>query len=397
MASGRILFSRRRVHVGPRRIRRECLSPRGHQGARLVDLARLRGHHRLLSDSRAGPPGSGRGHRSSRLASSDRGWCRAAGAWRGGDGARRWPLAAPCRVCLHGARLCHDVGDRPQRDDRAVVRKVPGPGGRDGAHGASVGAMVVVPLVALSIACRGFAATTTGAAAIATITLVPLALVVLRYRGPAELGLGRDGETSPDARTGGGAAVTPAWTRAQSLRSLALWSVAVAFALGLTAQVSFFTHQVKLAEPVLGATGAGWLVGVTGLAGFLGRLLLAWVADRIALRGYAAAIFATQALALVLIAITPGAPVLVGMTFIYGFCLGQITTLSPIIVRREFGAASFGTVYGVAGTVIQLSSAFGPALYGIARDLFGSYPPVLAIAAGFELAALAMVLVGSRR
>ena len=114
-------------------------------------------------------------------------------------------------------------------------------------------------------------------------------------------------------------------------------------------------------------------------------------------RCYAAAIFATQALALVLIVIAPGAPVLVGMTFVYGFCLGQITTLSPIIVRREFGAASFGTVYGVAGTIIQLSSAFGPALYGVARDLLGSYPPVLLIAAGFELAALAVILAGGRR
>jgi MFS family permease len=258
--------------------------------------------------------------------------------------------------------------------------------------GASVGAMVVVPLVALSIARHGFSATTTGAAALAAIALVPLALVVLRYRGPAELGLGREGV--PSAAAGAGAAAVPAWTRAEALRSVALWSVAVGFALGLTAQVGFFTHQVKLAEPVLGATGAGWLVGVTGLAGLLGRLLLAWVADRIELRRYAAAIFATQALALVLIAMAPGAPVLVGMTFVYGFCLGQITTLSPIIVRREFGLASFGTVYGVAGTVIQLSSAFGPALYGVARDLFGGYPPVLAFAAGFELAALAVVLAG---
>jgi MFS family permease len=263
--------------------------------------------------------------------------------------------------------------------------------------GASVGAMVVVPLVVLSIARQGFSATTRGAAAIAALTLVPLALVVLRYRGPAELGLGRDGAASPEAGAGSGIAATPAWTRAQALGSLALWSVAVGFALGLTAQVGFFTHQVTLAEPVLGATGAGWLVGVTGLAGLLGRLLLAWVADRIELRGYAAAILATQAVALVLIALVPGAPVLVGMTFVYGFCLGQITTLSPIIVRREFGAASFGTVYGVAGTVIQLSSAFGPALYGVARDLLGSYPPVLAIAAGLELAALAVVLAGRRR
>jgi MFS family permease len=262
--------------------------------------------------------------------------------------------------------------------------------------GASVGAMVVVPLVALSIARHGFSATTTGAAAIAALTLVPLALVVLRYRGPAELGLGRDGTASPEVGAGAQAAA-PAWTRGQALQSLALWSVAVGFALGLMAQVGFFTHQVKLAEPVLGATGAAWLVGVTGLAGLLGRLLLAWIADRIELRRYAAAILATQALALVLIAITPGAPVLVGMTFVYGFCLGQITTLSPIIVRREFGAAAFGTVYGVAGTVIQLSSAFGPALYGVARDLLGSYPPVLAIAAGLEVAALAVILAGGRR
>jgi cyanate permease len=148
---------------------------------------------------------------------------------------------------------------------------------------------------------------------------------------------------------------------------------------------------------VLGATGAGWLVGVTGLAGLLGRLLLAWVADRIELRYYAAADLRHPGAGPVLIVIAPGTPVLVGMTFVYGFCLGQITTLSPIIVRREFGAASFGTVYGVAGTVIQLSSGFGPALYGVARDLLGSYPPVLTIAAGFELAALAVILAGGRR
>jgi hypothetical protein len=43
-----------------------------------------------------------------------------------------------------------------------------------------------------------------------------------------------------------------------------------------------------------------------------------------------------------------------------------------------------------------MSSAFGPALYGVARDLLGSYPPVLTIAAGLELAALAVVLAGRR-
>ena len=85
------------------------------------------------------------------------------------------------------------------------------------------------------------------------------------------------------------------------------------------------------------------------------------------------------------------------MSLLYGFCLGQITTLSPIVVRREFGAESFGTVYGIAGTVIQVASAFGPALYGVARDALGGYPPVLGMAAGLELAALVVVLAGRPR
>ena len=263
--------------------------------------------------------------------------------------------------------------------------------------GASAGARGVVPLLTLSIARYGFAVTTAGAAVVTAATLVPLGLIVLRYRGPAELGLGRDGAERPHAHEEPARAPTQAWTRAGALRSPAIWSVAIGFAFGLTAQVGFFTHQVKLAEPVLGGTGAGWLVGATGLAGLLGRLLLAWIADRIELRRYTGVILATQAAALVVMAYAPTGPVLIVMSMVYGFCLGQITTLSPIVVRREFGAEAFGTVYGVAGTVIQFSSAFGPALYGVARDALGSYPPVMVIAAGFELIALAVILAGRPR
>ena len=262
--------------------------------------------------------------------------------------------------------------------------------------GASTGAMVVVPLLSLSIARHGFANTTAGAGAVAIAMLVPLALVVLRHRRPADIGLGRDG-AAPAAGGDGDRPRAETWSRARAMRSPALWTVAIGFALGLTAQVGFFTHQVTLAEPVLGATGAGWLLGGTGLGGLLGRLLLAWIADRIDLRAYTAAILGTQALALGSIALVPGVPVLVGMSLLYGFCLGQITTLSPIVVRREFGAESFGTVYSIAGTVIQVASAFGPALYGVARDALGGYPPVLGMAAGLELAALVVVLAGRPR
>ena len=263
--------------------------------------------------------------------------------------------------------------------------------------GASIGAMVVVPLLLLAIAQWGFARTALGGAALTLAVLLPLSLVVLRHRGPRELGLAPDGDALAPAAAKAAVPSVPAWTRAEAMASPALWTAAIGFALGLVVQVGFLTHHVKLAEPVLGAVGAGWLVSATGLAGFIGRLLLARLADRVALRRYTAGVLAAQASALALIALVPGAAVLIGASLAYGFCLGQITTLSPIIVRREFGAASFGTIYGTVGGVIQLSSAFGPGLFGLLRDAFGDYHPVLGIAAGFELAAMLVVLAGRAR
>ena len=71
---------------------------------------------------------------------------------------------------------------------------------------------------------------------------------------------------------------------------------------------------------------------------------------------------------------------LIAASLVYGYGIGHVTTLGPVVVRREFGAAAFGATYGAAATVIQLTSAFGPALFGFLRDSFGGYGPGLMIA-----------------
>ncbi len=261
--------------------------------------------------------------------------------------------------------------------------------------GASFGAMVIVPLTVMAIARFGFGPAMLGAGGLIAAIMLPLAIVILRYRGPAELGLAPDGA---QAQTDRSIAVPVAhWTRASAIRTVALWTLAIGFALGLTVQIGFLTHHLKLAEPVLGTVGAAWLVSATGLTGLIGRFVLATIADRVNVRLWSVVIFAVQTFALGLMAAVPDPVVLIGTSLLYGFCLGQITTLSPIVVRREFGAASYGAIYSVAATIIQLSSAFGPALYGGLRDAFGGYGAVLAIAAGFEAAAMLTVLAGALR
>jgi hypothetical protein len=223
--------------------------------------------------------------------------------------------------------------------------------------------------------------------------LLPLIARVLRFRGPAQLGLARDGDA------GAGAMATAPAPRplAQDGRpTVLLWSAAAAFALGLMVQIGFVTHHVLLAEPLLGTTGAGLLVSATGGAALIGRLILASIVDRINVRSLAGLAMIGQTLALLGMALWPGVPMLVAASLLYGYGIGHVTTLAPVVVRREFGAAAFGATYGSAATLIQFTSALGPALLGLLRDAFGGYRPGLALAAVLTAIASLVLLLGGR-
>jgi predicted MFS family arabinose efflux permease len=259
--------------------------------------------------------------------------------------------------------------------------------------GASVGAILGVPVLLFAIGhlglAHGLAVVGAGAAAI----LLPLIGRVLRFRRPEEMGLQRDGRT---IRAEAAVAVAAPPIATSDNRPVLLWSAAVAFALGLAMQIGFITHHVTLAEPLLGTAGAGLLVSATGGSAFIGRLILARIVDGVAVRQLACMVMIAQAAALLSLSLWPTAPVLVAASLVYGYGIGHITTLGPIVVRREFGAAAFGATYGVAASVIQLTSAFGPAAIGVLRDSFGGYRPGLAIAAAVTLMACAILFIGGR-
>jgi MFS family permease len=259
--------------------------------------------------------------------------------------------------------------------------------------GASVGAIVGVPVLLFAIRRFGLSEGLAIAGAAAALVLLPLIARVLRFRRPEEIGLQRDGHASL-AETAPPPVAPPIATHAN--RPLLLWSAAAAFALGLAMQIGFITHHVTLAEPLLGATGAGWLVSATGVSALVGRLILARIVDGVAVRRLACLVMLAQTAALLSLALWSTAPVLVGASLVYGYGIGHITTLAPILVRREFGAAAFGATYGAAASVIQFTSAFGPAIIGVLRDSFGGYGPGLAIASAVTLTGCLILFTGGR-
>jgi MFS family permease len=259
--------------------------------------------------------------------------------------------------------------------------------------GASVGAIVGVPLLLLAVGKFGLASGLIVTATVAALVLLPLIARALRFRSPAEIGQRRDGDSAP-LDEAAPPLVRPAATHGK--RRILLWSAAGGFALGLTVQIGFITHHVTLAEPLLGTAGAGLLVSATGVTAFVGRLVLARIVDQVYVRRLAWLIMSLQTTALLAIALWPTAPVLIAASLVYGYGIGHVTTLGPVVVRREFGAAAFGATYGAAATVIQLTSAFGPALFGFLRDFFDGYGPGLMIAALVTALGGFSLFIGSR-
>lgn len=256
--------------------------------------------------------------------------------------------------------------------------------------GASIGGMTSTPILIFSIERMGFPSTMLWSALVLLAVVLPLALFVMK-KNPAELGLYPDGEP-PLPKTD----ATPprVWSRNDALRTLAFVSIVVAFSLGLGVQVGFLTHHVTLSVPSLGASGAAFIVSLTAVAAFVGRVALARWADRVDLRVTSAAVLCVAAVSLAAIAAIPAAYVLIGASIVYGLTTGNVTTLSPIIVRREFGASAFGAINGVAWMIIGIACALGPALFGWLYDYFGGYGPVLLLAAALDLIAAAVIYFG---
>jgi MFS family permease len=264
--------------------------------------------------------------------------------------------------------------------------------------GASAGGMFGVPVLLFGIGRIGLAATTSTAALTAFTVLSPLAWFVLKHR-PGDIGLLPDGV--PGGVLGGvgghiatATAVERRWTRTAAMRTLALRSVVLTFGIGMMVQIGFLTHQVTLLSPVLGWAGTSATVSATAVSALIGRLALVRYADRIPQRTTATFVLLLAAGALVLLALPVPPPVLIGASILFGVSVGNVTTLAPIIVRREFGAASFGVIFGVASALIQLAAALGPGLFGLLHDAFDGYRVPLLLAASADVAAGAIISSG---
>jgi sugar phosphate permease len=184
--------------------------------------------------------------------------------------------------------------------------------------GASVGGMVLVPILIALVQHRGFQFATAAAGAASLGIGLPLVLLVIRGRPFAHdvaVELQRYGATSP---SDDGTRQARLWTRQEVLRVPLLWTLMVPFALALAAQVGFIVHQISLLEPYLGESRAALTVSATTVAALLGRIVLGVLSDR-----------GAQGVALAVMATWPSTAVFVAGSLVFGLGVGNLITLPP--------------------------------------------------------------------
>jgi predicted MFS family arabinose efflux permease len=252
--------------------------------------------------------------------------------------------------------------------------------------GSSCGGVVLAPLLLLLVQTIGFTAAMLTMTAIMVVVLVPVVAVWVAPREPTSV---LPELKTPDKRDN--------TSRATIVRRLAFWTIAVPFALGLTAQIGFIVHQIALLEPRIGLAGAGLAVTLMTLMAIIGRLCFGVVADRLNPRLVAAASLVSQAAALLAIIQTKEPSVLFVACGIFGLSIGNLITLPPMIIHREFEATAFTMVLGLHIAVSGIVSALGPGLIGLASRWSGGYTFALTLCIMLELAAAVIVVIGCDR
>jgi MFS family permease len=211
------------------------------------------------------------------------------------------------------------------------------------------------------------------------LILVPVIAAVFKRR-PRELGVLPDGELPSEgsdrrpAHEMTSSSSPPDWTFREAVRTRAFWAISVTFILATFGQTAILINQVAYFQDVgispKEATGA---LGLCAMLGITGKLFFGAMADRYPARYAMVLCFGLQAVGTVLLLCTPVFDSPYWFVLVWGFAMGGVIALEPLIAAECFGLKSFGVTLGMIYVFTTLGAAIGPPFAGFVFDISNSY------------------------
>jgi sugar phosphate permease len=195
-------------------------------------------------------------------------------------------------------------------------------------------------------------------------------------------------EARPDRRGQGPTAAAPALSvgevfRAPAFYLLALGSMCSIAAVGGTNQhlklfLSLDQHYTQQAAASIISTVLAFSIA--------GRLLMGWLADRMAKKHVMLIIYLLIAISIPLLFFADAPPAMYAFAAVFGLGLGGEYMIIPLMAAELFGVKVLGRLMGVVLTADGVAEAVSPMGIGYLRDVTGSYRIGFMVLIGVALA-----------
>ena len=266
--------------------------------------------------------------------------------------------------------------------------------------GISLGGVLLSPILTLVIAAYDWRAGWVLLGVMVWVLTIPCALVIRAT--PERHGLLPDGMTSEEARTyaqerhRASAATEVQWTRAEAIRTPAIWMVIAAYGLGGIGLGALFLHLIPfLTDQGFGTGTAAVLFGSQAWSSLLSKPVWGMLMDRFHARYLSAAGFTIVAASTALLipaASTGSIPLMVLVLLAYGFGTGGWIPLQETVWASYFGRLHLGAIRAVGMPFSIVFGAGGPWFAGIIYDRTLSYAAAFTTFALVQLIGVVLLL-----
>lgn len=253
--------------------------------------------------------------------------------------------------------------------------------------GISAGGLVLSPIIGAITERFGWQQTFMMLGILMWILALPMTLFIVKDN-PANLGLSPDGDPplTPLAgdtfkTAGSGKSITEeGWPLGQALRTGQYWWIITAFCLVSVGYMGVLQHQVPLiSEKGIPYTYATIALGIISAMGGFGKFGLGRLTESFPFKWVMVICFSMQIIGLLLLLNLQNMAILSLYAIFFGFGMGGVIVLQPLVISRYFGLASFGILLGVCQLFHSIGSSMGSFLSGLLYDHFGNYQQALMV------------------
>ena len=264
--------------------------------------------------------------------------------------------------------------------------------------GGGLGGPIIVPMMAWLIINHGWRMALKFVAGSTLIICLPLAYFFMKDGPPEMYGMLPDGDTIiSDDPTSENYVEEYNFTPKEALQNRSFWMMLIAFMLsgGITAMVTM--HQIPYLQDIgIDTMAAAGVLGLMATMSLPGRVLFAWLSDRIGERKTLIISYGMKALGLIVFVLAKNLTHILIFVAIYGAGYGGSIPVSTSLRASYFGRKAYATITGYTTFFGAISNFAYPIFAGWSYDVSGSYTFAFSLITGVQILAMVFMFFATK-